>query len=76
MSRKRPKIAVGYMRVSSQEQADSGLSLEEQRREIEAIAERFGFQLAAVHSDEGVSGGLAAEDRDGIQILLSPFRRV
>lgn len=69
------RIAVGYMRVSSQEQAVSGLSLEEQRREIEATAKRLGFELAVVHQDAGVSGGKSMDDRQGLSAALGELPR-
>ena len=48
--------AVGYIRVSTNEQADSGLGLEAQRRRITAYCEAQGWHLAEIVADEGVSG--------------------
>jgi len=48
--------AIGYVRVSTSEQADSGLGLEAQRRRIVAYCEAQGWQLAEIVADEGVSG--------------------
>ena len=48
--------AVGYVRVSTTEQADSGLGLEAQRRRISAYCEAQGWHLAEIVADEGVSG--------------------
>ena len=48
--------AVGYVRVSTSEQADSGLGLEAQRRRISAYCEAQGWHLAEMVADEGVSG--------------------
>jgi len=47
---------VGYVRVSTDEQADSGAGLEAQRQAIESEAERRGWQLVAIHEDAGASG--------------------
>lgn len=47
---------VGYLRVSTQEQADSGAGLEAQRVAIEAEAERRGWELVRVFEDAGASG--------------------
>jgi DNA invertase Pin-like site-specific DNA recombinase len=69
------KKAVGYLRVSSQEQADSGLSLEQQERDIRAAARRAGLELVAIFADEGKSGGLPAEDRDGFAEALAELPR-
>ena len=46
--------AVGYVRVSDEEQVD-GLSLDAQRRQLELYCERHGFDLVHVYVDEGVS---------------------
>ncbi len=47
---------IGYARVSTAEQAESGLGLAAQRRGIEAEAGRHGWDLVEVVSDEGASG--------------------
>lgn len=39
------KEAIGYLRVSTQEQGRSGLSLVAQRHDIEALASREGFSV-------------------------------
>ena len=48
--------AIGYVRVSTNEQADSGLGLEAQRRRITAYCEAQGWNLLEIVADEGVSG--------------------
>lgn len=47
---------VGYIRVSTDEQAVSGAGLGAQRTAIEVEAARRGLPLLAVHADEGISG--------------------
>lgn len=47
--------AIGYVRVSTVEQAASGLGLEAQRRRITAYCEAQGWQLVEIVADEGVS---------------------
>jgi DNA invertase Pin-like site-specific DNA recombinase len=49
--------ALGYIRVSSEEQADSGLGLEAQRQRIAAYCAMKGLRLAEVFADPGISGG-------------------
>lgn len=56
--------AVGYVRVSTDEQADSGLGLEAQRRRIAAYCEAQGWRLVETVTDEGVSGKTL--DRPGL----------
>ena len=51
------KDAISYIRVSSEEQADSGLGLEAQRQRIAAYCTMKGLHLAEVFEDPGVSAG-------------------
>ncbi|WP_255219212.1 recombinase family protein [Gordonia amicalis] len=51
-----PNLVVGYLRVSTEEQALSGAGLAAQRATIEAEAERRGWKIVTWHADEGVSG--------------------
>lgn len=46
----------GYCRVSTMRQADEGLSLEVQRRQIRGYADMHGMELTDVIIEEGVSG--------------------
>lgn len=62
---------VGYVRVSTNEQAASGLGLAAQREAIESSATRLGLPVAEILSDAGVSGGLAVEDRPGLLDAVS-----
>lgn len=64
------KRAVGYVRVSTEEQAREGLSLEAQRARIAAWCGVSGYELVAVHSDEGLSGK-RADTRPGLQAALA-----
>jgi DNA invertase Pin-like site-specific DNA recombinase len=47
---------IGYARVSTTEQATSGLGLAAQRTAIEAEAQRRGWELMEIVTDEGASG--------------------
>lgn len=50
---------LGYERVSTAGQADSGLGLDAQRSAIEAEAKRRGWEVAGFETDEGVSATAA-----------------
>ena len=60
---------VGYIRVSTSEQADSGAGLEAQRAAISAEAERRGWELVHVFEDAGASGK-SMNGRAGLQEAL------
>jgi DNA invertase Pin-like site-specific DNA recombinase len=59
---------VGYIRVSTEEQADSGAGLEAQRKTIRAACEAKGWELLALAEDAGLSG--SRMDRPGLQEAL------
>ena len=62
------KPALGYIRVSREEQARNGVSLDAQRDRIKAYAVAKGLQLLEIFADEGFSGkGL---NRPGVDLLL------
>lgn len=69
------KEAIGYVRVSSEEQAESGLGLEAQRQRIIAFCEMKGLRLAEVYEDAGVSGGKPLSSRPSGSRLLTAARR-
>jgi len=47
---------IGYIRVSTEEQADSGAGLAAQRTKIASECERRGWTLLGIHEDAGLSG--------------------
>jgi DNA invertase Pin-like site-specific DNA recombinase len=60
--------AVGYLRVSTAEQATGGLGLDAQRAAIVAACRQRGYELVEVHRDAGVSS--VATDRPGLDAAL------
>jgi DNA invertase Pin-like site-specific DNA recombinase len=67
--------AISYIRVSSEEQADSGLGLEAQRQRIAAYCQMKGVHLAEVFEDPGVSGGKPLASRPAGSKLLAAARK-
>ncbi len=63
-----PRV-VGYIRVSTAEQAVSGLGLDAQRATIEGECVRRGWELVAVLEDAGISGTAIAR-RPGLETAL------
>jgi DNA invertase Pin-like site-specific DNA recombinase len=66
--------AVAYLRVSTQDQATSGLGLEAQHAAIVSAAERLRLPLLATYTDAGVSGGLALEARPALITALDALQ--
>ena len=66
--------AVIYLRVSTDEQAASGLGLEAQRDACEARARALGATSVSVFADEGVSGSTPVAERPGLGAALDALR--
>jgi DNA invertase Pin-like site-specific DNA recombinase len=60
--------AVAYLRVSTEKQADKGVSLEAQRAKVEAYAQLYDLELVDVVIDAGASAKTL--DRPGLQKAL------
>jgi site-specific DNA recombinase len=67
--------AVGYVRVSTQEQAESGLGLLGQETAIKAAAERLHLTVDAIYTDAGFSGSLGLEYRRGLADAIAALRK-
>ena len=65
--------AVSYIRVSTGEQAQDGVSLEMQRTKVRAWASLNDAQLVAEYADEGLSGKRA--DRPGLVAAIAHAKR-
>jgi len=64
--------AVGYVRVSTDEQAKEGLSLDLQEFRVNAYCEAKGWELLRIYRDEGESGKNL--DRPGISTLIEDLK--
>ena len=51
------KLAVGYVRVSTEEQADHGVSLDAQEAALRAYCSMRGLEMVELVRDPGVSAG-------------------
>ena len=62
---------VGYIRVSTEKQANDGLGLAVQERAVRRWAKDEGHRLVAILRDKGLSGGLPADEREGLTGALN-----
>jgi hypothetical protein len=63
----RKRVAI-YLRVST-----TGQTTTNQQRELEAVANRHGWQVVQVFADNGVSGAKGRKDRPGLDTLLKAW---
>ena len=66
------KIAI-YIRVSTEDQAKEGYSLEVQREYLESFAKREGYEVFKVYCDDGISA--YSTRREALQELLKDAKR-
>ena len=62
--------AVAYVRVSTEDQAQEGVSLAAQRSKLRAWCDLHDHDLITIHEDAGISGA-SAEKRPGLQAALN-----
>jgi DNA invertase Pin-like site-specific DNA recombinase len=67
------KVA-GYVRVSTDRQAEKGFGLDVQERAVRAWARQHGHRLVEIHRDEGVSGSNGLDSRVGLADALQSLR--
>lgn len=67
------RTAIGYVRVSTQEQATDGVSLDAQRDRLRAYCKLNAIKLIDIKADEGYSGSTL--DRPALQAALQMLRR-
>jgi hypothetical protein len=68
-----PKTAIGYVRVSTQEQATEGVSLDAQRDRLRSYCKLNDIRLVDILGDERISGSTL--ERPGLQAALHMLRR-
>src|SRR5215208_6507072 len=64
------KRAAIYLRVST-----TGQTVENQRRELEQVAKRRGWIVAAIYEDAGISGAKGRDKRPGFDRMLKDASR-
>ena len=62
---------IGYVRVSTEEQAREGVSLASQRARLKAYAMAHDAKLVGIEADEGISGSKAPSKRPGLSSALA-----
>lgn len=63
--------AVAYLRVSTDEQRESGLGLEAQAASIDIAAKRHSLQVRETFTDAGLSGGLPIDKRPQLAAAIA-----
>src|SRR5258708_3708289 len=66
----KPRRVAFYLRVST-----DGQTTENQRRELDAVAEHRGWLLADVYEDAGISGAKGRDKRPGLDRMLKDAKR-
>ena len=66
--------AIGYIRVSTQGQAEDGVSMDAQEAKVRAWAELNGGAEVVIFRDEGISGS-RSDNREGLQAALGAVDR-
>lgn len=67
------KKAVGYIRVSSDMQAEKGTSLDNQRERIAEYAQKKGYEMIQIYEDAGFSG--KTTNRPAFQEMFARLRK-
>lgn len=69
-----PLRLVAYLRVSTSDQVNNGVSLDAQRERLAHHAKAHGYELAAIEADEGVSGKVPPTKRPGLRRALDMIK--
>src|SRR6516225_12422090 len=70
MTKHKDRRVALYLRVSTSEQTTKN-----QRRELEAVAERHGWLVVSAFEDAGISGAKGREQRPGLDALMKTVGR-
>lgn len=68
------KKAIGYIRVSTEKQAEEGVSLEAQKEKIRAWCDMHDYELVCIEEDAGVSGK-SMKKREGLRLALAKVEK-
>ncbi len=68
------KKAIGYIRVSTEQQVDEGISLAAQRAKIEAWCALNDYELIEIYEDAGISGKTVS-NRPQLQAALAKVKK-
>ena len=69
--KRKPRTVALYVRVSS----TKGQTVENQRRELQAVAKRSGWKVVAEYKDAGISGAKGRDKRPGLDRMLKDATR-
>ncbi len=69
-----PTSAVAYLRVSTNEQADSQLGLKAQKESIQNFAKSQGLRIRKYYTDAGISGAKGVQQRPALSEMLSDLK--
>lgn len=67
--------AISYIRVSTEEQTESGAGLAAQADACQAYAQRAGLEVVASYSDESISGAAGLDKRPGLLEAIAGLGR-
>lgn len=66
---------VGYLRVSTDQQVESGLGLEAQKEACDFYARKLGLEVAQFFTDEGLSGSLEIKERPELNKAINSLKK-
>ena len=66
---------IGYIRVSTDQQAKSGLGLEAQKKAINDYSKRTEVEVSELFNDKGIGGSLSLEKLPGLRSAISALKK-